>query len=122
MSIELEAGKDPSLSAVLARIRDAGLDIDLTELRMGYARKSSPLLGEIRVAMMVAVDIEHRAVEVAHMPLDDVDPITLDQQIVERVLEDELPVDDRSGVDDIRRAATAIVRALRGVNPEGNQA
>ncbi len=122
MSIELEAGKDPRLPAALARIRDAGLDLDTTELRMGYDRKSSPLLGEIRVAMMVAVDIEHRAVEVAHMPLDNVDPITLDQEIIERVIDEEITDEFGLGGQAVASLATAIVRALRGVNPEGNQA
>lgn len=86
-NIELEAAKDPSLPAIVARLREQGVDPETAELRMGYTRQSTPLLGDVRAAAVIAVDASGRVGEVVHMPLDDLDPITLDEGIIERVLD-----------------------------------
>ncbi len=116
--IEIESTKDPSLNAIIARLRSQGVDPDTAELRMGYIRTPSPLLGDIRAAAVIAIDGHGRIGEVVHMPIDQVDPITLDEQLIERVLLEEIANNALLGIEDVHRLAHQIVVAVRaGTTP-----
>lgn len=112
-NIELEAAKDSTLPSILARLSILGVDLDTAQLMMGYTRRSTPLLGDIRVVSVVAADAKGHAAEIVHMPLDDVDPITLDEQIIEDVLHETWYDVDAGGMS-LHEVAHKIVAALRG--------
>lgn len=117
--IELNAGQSPRLNAIIARLALSGVNIDTAELQMGYMRTSTPMLGDIRTAAVIAIDDDGIAAEIAHMPLNDLDPITLDEQIIEDVLERELADEFNLGGQAIHHVAHAIVDALRaGTTPK----
>lgn len=110
--IELNAGQSPRLNAIIARLALSGVNIDTAELQMGYMRTSTPMLGDIRTAAVIAIDDDGIAAEIAHMPLNDLDPITLDEQIIEGVLAETALVDTMAA-SAIPAIAHEIVIALR---------
>lgn len=111
--IELNAGQSPRLNDIIARLALSGVNIDTAELQMGYMRSSTPLLGEIRTAAVIAIDDDGIAAEIAHMPLHDLDPITLDEQIIEDVLRTGTDVVTNESEIEIHDLAHRIVAALR---------
>lgn len=82
----IEAGKSALIPDVLHRLVLEGVDPDTAELKMGYIRKSLPLLGDVRAVAVIAIDEDGRVGEVVHMPHDDLDPIVLDEAIIVDVL------------------------------------
>lgn len=119
-NIEIESGKSPLLRDVIDRLDKAGVDWHEAELRMGYIRKSSPILGDIRAAAVIAVDPEGHASEVVHMPLEYLDPLTLDRDLVLEVLDRYL--DSRDSLEHVTNdeLAHAIIAALRAGTTKEN--
>lgn len=110
-NIELEPTKDSSLLAILGRAAELGVDLDTAQLMMGYTRRSTPLLGDIRVAAVVATDAAGHAAELVHMPLDNLDPVTLDEEIITQVLVENFDIEP---IHHAHSVAHLIVAAIRG--------
>jgi hypothetical protein len=119
--IEIESAKDPSFNATVARLASAGIDLDTAVLKMGYIRTSSPLLGDIRAAAVIAIDDTGRVAEVVHMPLANLDPVTLDRAIIEPILEAAFLASGSIHEYPTERVAQEIIAAVRaGTTPKEN--